>query len=418
VLGVAPLGASDGDGSYFPVDHVEYVQIPGAALTQLDGSYELRVTEELSEVSYLDQIQLYAVDHPAGTEIFTNEKFKGPPYPEFRLFGVERRIYPQAARDEQGRDVLPRIISKDQHYPDRFRRSETGVADLHTLELDFGDAAPSGKAILLLNGWVDWPDGSTFRRASQELPSGLTVPYLQVQNAEGRWTTVNKDMGMPAGKPKTIAVPVEFLSASRKVRIVTNLCVYWDEIFLSENVSDLGVAPKPMPLLSADLHFRGFSESRIDPQRKQPDTFFYGHVSSTSFWNPTPGLYTKFGSVENLLRDADDHLVIMGSGDEVALRFDSQALQVPRAGWTRDFLLKVDGWAKDRDPNTAFSSSVLPLPFHGMSRYPYPENEHYPRDTAHDDYQRSYNTRPAGALIRPLGSGDATSGQHLVIKQP
>ncbi len=32
VLGVAPLGASDGEGSYFPVDHDEYVQIPASAL--------------------------------------------------------------------------------------------------------------------------------------------------------------------------------------------------------------------------------------------------------------------------------------------------------------------------------------------------------------------------------------------------
>ena len=59
---------------------------------------------------------------------------------------------------------------------------------------------------------------------------------------------------------------------------------------------------------------------------------------------------------------------------------------------------EVDGWAKDRDPNTAFSSSVLPLPFHAMSRYPYPVTEHYPRDAAHDDYQRTYNTRPAREL--------------------
>ncbi|HMD50895.1 MAG TPA: tetratricopeptide repeat protein, partial [Bryobacteraceae bacterium] len=75
VLGVAPLGARDGDGSYFPVNHDEWVQIPGAALQPTGDHYEVRVTEELSEVSYLDQIQLYAVDHPAGTEIFTNEKF-------------------------------------------------------------------------------------------------------------------------------------------------------------------------------------------------------------------------------------------------------------------------------------------------------------------------------------------------------
>lgn len=405
VLGVAPLGASDGEGSYFPVDHQEYVQIPGAALQPRDGRFEIRVTEELSEVSYLDQIQLYAVDHPAGTEIFTNEKFKGPPFPDFRLFSVKRRIYPRAAHDGRGEDVLPQVIAKDQLYPGGFRRSETGVAELHTLDLDFGNAAPSGKAILLLNGWVDWPDGSTFRRASQESAAGLVMPYLQVQDAGGDWKTIDKDMGMPAGKPKTIAVPVEFLSTSRKVRIVTNLCVYWDEIFLSEDESDGGVTPALIPLDAADLHFRGFSASRIHPQRKQPDTFFYSRVSPASFWNPTPGLYTRFGQVDALLRDVDDRLVIMGSGDEVRLQFHAASLNSPRPGWTRDFLLKVDGWAKDRDPNTAFSTSVEPLPFHGMSRYPYPANEHYPRDATHDSYQRTWNTRPAQALIPPLGPG-------------
>jgi Flp pilus assembly protein TadD len=404
VLGVAPLGARSGDGSYFPVDHVEYVQIPGAALDPVNDHYEVRVTEELSEVSYLDQIQLYAVDHPAGTEIFTNEKFKSPPYPEFRLFRVGRRIYPKAARDGHGTDVLPQLIAKDQRYPDHFRRSATGVADLHSLDLDFGSVAPSGKAILVLNGWVDWPDGSTFLRASQESEAGLVMPYLQVQDASGAWKTVNADMGMPAGKPKTIVVPVEFLSASRKVRIVTNLCVYWDEIFLSEGDSEAGVNPTPIPFDSADLHFRGFSETRIDPQRKQPDTFFYGRVSSTSFWNPTPGLYTRFGRVDNLLRDVDDQLMIMGSGDEVSLKFPVATLPAPRAGWTRDFLLKVDGWAKDRDPNTAFSATVQPLPFHGMSRYPYTASEHFPRDPVHDAYQRTYNTRPALVLLRPLES--------------
>jgi tetratricopeptide (TPR) repeat protein len=113
VLGVAPLGASDGDGSYFPVDHDEYVSIPGAALKPVDGHYDVRITEELSEVSYLDQVRFYAVDHPADTEVFTNEKFKSPPYPEFRLFGVTRRIYPRAAHDDKGRDVLPALLKTD-----------------------------------------------------------------------------------------------------------------------------------------------------------------------------------------------------------------------------------------------------------------------------------------------------------------
>ena len=65
----------------------------------------------------------------------------------------------------------------------------------------------------------------------------LTFPYLQVKDAAGNWKTVVEDMGIPSGKPKTMAVDLtgKFLSASREVRIVTNLCVYWDEIFLVEN---------------------------------------------------------------------------------------------------------------------------------------------------------------------------------------
>ncbi len=154
-------------------------------------------------------------------------------------------------------------------------------------------------------------------------------------------------------------------------------------------------------MLHADLHFRGFSESKIDPERKQPDTFFYDRVSPVSFWNPTPGMYTRYGDVRELLAGVDDEMVLMGSGDEMSLEFDASA-PPPPPGWTRDFLLKVDGWAKDRDANTAFSQTVGPLPFHAMSRYPYPAGEHFPDDAAHRRIIETYYTRPALRLIRSL----------------
>jgi len=407
VLGVAPLGAADGDGSYFPVDHDEFVSIPGRALKPVNGYYDIRITEELSEVSYLDQVRLFAVDHPAATEIFTNEKFKSPPYPEDRLFGVNHRIYPTAALAFSGKnkplDVRPLLLKTDQKYPDQFARKESGVAEMHTLELDFAGAAKSGHAVLLLNGWVDWPDGSTFRAVSQESKAGFVMPYLQMQDASGQWQTVNPDMGMPAGKPKTIAVDLQFLSASRKLRIVTNLCVYWDEVFLGEDPAAPAVNRHEASLLSADLDFRGFSASRIDANRKQPDTYTYDDVSNTSYWNPTPGLYTRYGDVRELAQDVDDRLIIMGSGDELKLRFRAGDFPSLPAGWTRDYLLKVDGWAKDRDPNTAYSTTVEPLPFHAMSVYPYPKTERFPDDATHEKYRKEYNTRPALKLIRPLG---------------
>jgi hypothetical protein len=112
-------------------------------------------------------------------------------------------------------------------------------------------------------------------------------------------------------------------------------------------------------------------------------------------WNPTAGNYTRYGAVEGLLREVDDRIAIMGSGDEVALRFDGRGLPPLPAGWKRDFLLLVDGWAKDADANTAYSQTVRPLPFHGMSAYPYGAGEKYLGS-------EEYNTRPALRLIRPL----------------
>ncbi|HEY1241269.1 MAG TPA: FG-GAP-like repeat-containing protein [Bryobacteraceae bacterium] len=404
VLGVAPLGASSGDGTYFPVDHDEYVSIPGASLVPNEGQYEIHVTEELNEVSYLDQVQLLALDHPAGTEVFTNEKWKGPPYPEFKLYGVKRRVYPRAARDDGGHDVLRAVLHRDRVYVDGFSRDVAGVAEMHALELDFGpEAARSNRAVLVLNGWVDWADGSTFLKAAQ---SGhpLISPSLQVKDTSGHWQTVIDDMGMPSGKTKTIAVDLtgRFLSDSREIRILTNLCVYWDEIFLGEDASAPQARLTPLNAGAAQLRFRGFSRIQVDPERKQPEAFDYATVSALSNWNPTPGRYTRYGDVRELVQAVDDRLVVMGSGDELQLWYEAASLPPLPQGWVRDFLLLVDGWAKDADANTAFSQNVEPLPFHGMSRYPYPASEAYPQDVIHQRYRDTYNTRRALRLIRPL----------------
>jgi hypothetical protein len=277
---------------------------------------------------------------------------------------------------------------------------------MHHLELDFGRAAPDGRAVLVLSGWVDWADGSTFLGAAQEAGGGLVMPRLQVKDAAGRWVTVIEDMGIPAGKPKTIAVDLagKFLSASREVRIETNLCVYWDEIFLSEATGEPPVELTGLAPAAAELRFRGFSRPVIHPERKQPESFDYQTWMPLSMWNPTPGLYTRYGDVRPLLAEVDDQMAIMGSGDEIRLRFDARDLPALPAGWRRDFLLLVDGWAKDADANTAFSQTVEPLPFHGMSQYPYPDGERFPDDDVHRLYRETYNTRPALRLIRPLTS--------------
>jgi tetratricopeptide (TPR) repeat protein len=405
VLGVAPLGASSGDGDYFPVSSHEYVSIPGDQLELRDGRYEVRITEELHEVSYIDQVRLIALDHPAGVDIVTNEKFKSPPFPEFRLFGVSKRIFPLSARDGNGRDMLAKILRRDRVYADGFRHDMKGVAEMHSLELDFGpSAARDNRAVLMLSGWIDWADGSTFMAASQGSKDGLVLPYLQVKDAAGQWRTVIEDMGVPAGEPRTIAVDLtgKFLSSSRQVRIVTNTCVYWDQVYLSEDTAAPPARLTAMDAESADLTLRGFSRAVVDPRHEQPEYYDYSEWRPAAMWNPVPGLYTRYGDVRELLSAADDRFVIMGSGDEIRLRFDPRRLPPLASGWKRDFLVLVDGWSKDADANTAFADSVEPLPFHGMSRYPYPASERFPDDDAHRAWRKEYNVRRPLKFIEPL----------------
>ncbi|MFN7545810.1 MAG: hypothetical protein ACK5TN_23785, partial [Acidobacteriota bacterium] len=140
-----------------------------------------------------------------------------------------------------------------------------------------------------------------------------------------------------------------------------------------------------------------FSPSLIHPERKQPEEFLYDNPEPTSLWNPTPGLYTRYGDVLPLATALDDRLIVMGSGDELRLEFDPSSLPALPAGWSRTYLLHVDGWAKDRDANTALSQNVAPLPFHSMSAYPY-TRETSPGDPAAKDF----NTRPALNLLRRL----------------
>ena len=114
--------------------------------------------------------------------------------------------------------------------------------------------------------------------------------------------------------------------------------------------------------------------------------------------------YTRYGDVRELVEKIDDRLVIMGAADELELRFAARELPPLKPGWKRDFLLLVDGWAKDADANTAYSQTVEPLPFHGMSAYPYRANERFPNDAVHNEWRKKYNTRPAIRLIPRLSA--------------
>jgi len=102
----APLGLQFAEGVLAPARPWEYLHIPGDRLQPRDGRLVLQMTEELQEATYLDQVELLAIDHPADVEVFSNEKVGPPDLAPYQIHTVKQRRAPVAARDPHGRDVL------------------------------------------------------------------------------------------------------------------------------------------------------------------------------------------------------------------------------------------------------------------------------------------------------------------------
>src|ERR1019366_7596020 len=100
-----------------------------------------------------------------------------------------------------------------------------------------------------------------------------------------------------------------------------------------------------------------------DPEHIKPDNFDYTNTLADAPWNPLLGNYTRYGPVEELVKAADDRLVVLSTGDEITVKFDGRKLAPVKPGWKRDFFLFAAGYAKDGEPNSALSKIIGPLPF-------------------------------------------------------
>jgi hypothetical protein len=394
-----PLGILGSNTAYAPAAaSQEYLRIPGSALQPRDGRYVLQLTEELWETAYADHVRLVAVDHPDSVNVFVDERFVPPGPVQLRLFQVGRQQPPVSAVDDRGNDVLPALREKDNVYISNLTPLQyQGVVEPHDLIMDLGPDAGRDSTFLFLRGWIYPTDASINIALSQQSTLKTMMPSLEVRDGRGQWRTAIANIGFPSGKDKTIVVDLsgKFPTNDHHVRIRTNLQIYWDQAFTGRDAPSNAVHMTSLNALSADLHFRGYSRTYRKGGRYGPWWFDYDSVTSESPWRPIQGSFTRFGDVLPLLKRSDDMYVIMAPGDEVTLQFDAaSAAQLP-AGWTRDFLLYTDGWIKDSDLNTAFGTTVGPLPFHAIREYPYAAGDSYPADSVHARYLREYNTRTA-----------------------
>jgi len=295
-------------------------------------------------------------------------------------------------------DVTEQVLRIDRRYagatdPDsRF----IGLTAEHSVELDFGDrlaaVSPDARLILFLHGWVEYGYSSTNFAASQ---AGLRTraPTIEVLR-DGRWLEAFHEVGYPAGinHMMTLDVTGKIQPGDRRIRISSNMELYWDRIFLAEHSADATMSTKEVGPRSADLHFLGYPRE-YSPDGRHPNLCDYANVDHNVGWKLMAGDYTRFGEVGELLQAADDCFAIMGHGEEITLRFAADAFGPVPGSCRRTFILKTDSFCKDMDLYTAFPDAIGPLPFHGMSGYPYGLDESYPDNESTRRYRQQFNTR-------------------------
>jgi Tfp pilus assembly protein PilF len=422
----------------------EAIKLNRASLQEKDDSHpsqnqgrmghpmlSFRFMEPLEESVYLDQVKLLSVDHPADVDAYPNEYFaSNPPYPPFNVvFSNKNDARPPAgAWDEHGHNVLPDLLAH--HYFGDFKVLPfLGFTEPHSLELDLGEPYRGGPLWLLLHGEIEYFSATSMYAADQAHLRPV-APYVEAlvepskspadsakgsferaglpcrigcsltaalaadgKSVNGKWLRIVDDLGFPAGGARTMTADLtgKLPLGTRRIRITTNLQIYWDNILISRTGQKQALRLTPVPLARADLSFHGFP-LKIEGQPPGNVKYIYEQTSATGPYTRPGGAYTRYGDVRPLLDSVDDKFVVFGSGDEVALDFDPAKLPALPRGWVRDYFFIANGYEKDMDFYAYRGDTVEPLPFQNMRGYPYP-GQSFPADAEHLNYLLEYNTR-------------------------
>jgi Tfp pilus assembly protein PilF len=398
--GIGGLGYFVAPGEYAQPQILEHVRIAPGQLQPRNGAYELRFSEPMEESAYVDRVELLAIDHPAGTQVFPDERLAVTgPAPTHQLLVVDQPVFARQALDPDGRDCTEQLARIDRVYayePERDRRF-FGFCQPHTLELDFADRlsgfAPAERVFLFISGSLEYPYSQTAYAASQAA-IGWQPIRIERQENDGTWRTIVPDAGAFGGMGRTMTVDVTGLvtGPTCRLRLTTNLEISYDQVFVARDAGAARAIVNRLPVMDADLRYFGFARE-YSPDGRLPLIYDYDLVDATAPFDILRGAYTRYGDVKELLTGFDDDYVIMGPGDEIAVKFDATRLAAPAASMERTFILVSHAYCKDMDLYTGTPETLEPLPFRAMSRYPYPSTEHYPDNAEHQRLRAKYNTR-------------------------
>jgi hypothetical protein len=384
--------------TYHQPDPDEYLLIRGDQLVPRDGVLDIRLAELLREAVYIDEARLYAVASAPAVEVYPAEimpMMSAAPGGELVVNRVCDARPVQRAVDGNGVDVTDVLREKDRRYVSPGPSLPyKGIGLLHTLTLDLGDIPTDGPLTLVWDGWVSFASTTSATEAARD-GIAAAVPRLEVPDGAGGWRTIIEDLGIPAGKSKTIFTDLTGLlpPGVQSVRVVTSMLVYWDRVRVT--TSPMDIAPmqvSELTMQSAELRHLGYPMPDLAEGR--PYSYDYQRIDDESPWPTLRGRYTRFGGVRELLGTFDDQYVTMNHGEEIALTFDTPP-DAPR-GMQWDYFIYLSGYMKEIVPQDPLLTTVGPLPFGDMPSYPYGDDVSFHDDPVRAAYDAKWNTRVLG----------------------
>jgi Flp pilus assembly protein TadD len=367
LLGVGGIGYAVGPGQYAEPRPWEHLLLPNGLLQPKDNRLVLKITEPMEEAAYIDSVRLAVWDLPPGWDLVVDERMGiSAPEPTGKPLVFRRELTPRRAVNDRGQDVTDRIRERDLDAApvgERDHRFIGRLRDEHILTLSFPQPIDPalGQPVLVADGWVEYPYSQTMFAAWQA-GADYRAPTLEARDGEGNWHLLIDQFGYPAGMPRRMALPLPELPAGTcALRLRTNMEVYWDRLSVvyAEELRDpmRGI----LPLLDARVAVTGFPAWSRAAQMVPS----YDYKNRKPFWDTRyqAGLYTRPGPAEELVRETDDALAVIGAGEEIQIAFAAPPPQP--AGWSRRYVLQARGWTKDMDLFTKDGDTLEPLPSSG-----------------------------------------------------
>jgi parallel beta-helix repeat protein len=363
----------------------DYVSIPKDKMVAQGDNYNIKISQEYNEIVYYDELALTTLDHAPGIEVVTS--LQRNKEGEFFTIDDTPSNPLESCVDMYGHDCLEDLQASDERW------SYKDESNLNSWVMDFGDLSGASRIQLVIESARDYSITSA------------DLKQIQVKNSSGEWVNAysGSAISSPAGAPRRQVIDLtgKFLTDDYSVRFgYDRTRVNYVAIDTSTQQPFTENTYYPT---SADLQFHGYTN--VDKQ------FFWDHnydeVSPRPFesFAPQTGMFTKYGDVSPLLDDTDDQFVIMHHGDQMDINFDYVA---PASGTERSFVLF--NWATFKHAKMGeVGETVEPLPYDGMTAYPYTSPQEYPMTEENANYLKTWNTRKVDAKTYAMSFPDSTN---------